>query len=121
MKRDTSSGGGVILSLSLFLIGIAGALLTATTALVVWLAGWIGVIYASLAVCALYLLLALCCYLFSLRKVVQRISRQLRTVSYVADLIEQGYDWVLQQFSAVLGAFQRLIEQISLKLKEPDE
>lgn len=110
-----------MIGLSLFLVGIVGALLTATTALVVWLAGWIGVIYAALAVCLLFVAIAIGSYLLVLRRPMQRIRRQLETVSYVADLIEQGYDWVLQQCSLALGVFQRLIEQISTKTKEPAE
>lgn len=121
MRSNSTSGSSVILSLTLFLIGIVGALLTGTTALIVWLAGWIGVIYASLVVCALYLLLALCCYLFSLRRIVRRIARQLQTVSYVADLIEQGYDWTLRQCSMLLNLFQHAIEQLGLKTREPAE
>lgn len=121
MRRNATSGGGLLLSLSLFLIGVVGALLTGTTALIVWLAGWIGVIYASLAVCALFLLLALVCYFVSLRRLVRRIARQLETVSYVADLIEHGYDWALQQGMRLLGSLQQLLERFTLKMREPVE
>lgn len=121
MRRNSTSGGGLLLSLSLFLIGVVGALLTGTTALIVWLAGWIGVIYASLAVCALFLLLALVCYFVSLRRLVRRIARQLETVSYVADLIEHGYDWALRQGMRLLGSLQQLLERFTLKMREPAE
>ncbi len=121
MQKKQTAGGGTVAAFLLFLIGIAGVLLTGTTALVIWLAGWIGVIYAALVVCALFLVMALCCYLFSLRKIIRKIGGRLKTVADVANLIEQGYDWVIRQFSLAVGLFQRALEQLEQTKKEPAE
>lgn len=118
MKRNSTSSGRTLLACLLFLIGIVGAILTATVALVLWLGGWVGLINASLIVCLLYGALAVGCYYLSLRRIAKRISRQLQTVSYVADLIEHGYDWVLERCSMLLGSVQRLLDSFLHKANE---
>ena len=122
MREKSTSGGGFWIALCLFLFGIVGALLTGTTALVIWLSARLGLIAAALIVCLGFILMAICCYWVALREPVRRIRQQLETVSYVADLIEQGYDWVLKQCSQALGLFQRIIvEAITHRTKEPAE
>ena len=109
MERRASSSG-ILLALALFLIGILGALVTALTALIVWLGEWLGVVGASLVVCLGFLLMATLSYLLTLRDAMRQISEQFETVSHVAELIQHGYEWVMRRTSVVWQLLERLLE-----------
>ena len=109
MERRASSSS-VVLALALFLVGILGALVTGLTALIVWLGEWLGVVGASLLVCLGFLLMATLSYLLTLRDAMRQISEQFETVSHVADLIQHGYNWVMQRTSVIWQLLERLLE-----------
>lgn len=108
--RATSSPFGV--ALVIFLIGIAGALLTGTTALLIWLSQWVGLIGASLILCALFIVMATLSYLLVLRQTINRISARFTAISRVASLIQNGYDWVLRKSAMLLQLVEDALDRI---------
>ncbi len=99
------------MGLTLFLIGIAGALLAGLTALIVLLSTWLGIIGAALAVALCFATMALLAYRLSLHATMKRIHKQFETVSYVADLIESGYDWVRGKTALMLRVVEHLLDR----------
>ena len=108
-KRGSSAPLG--LAVILFLIGVVGSLLTATTALIVWLSAWLGVVGASLVICLLCLVTALLSYLLALRGAMRRLDERFDTVSRVASLILNGYDWLLHQSAGLLRLFEQMFKR----------
>ncbi len=110
MSQKANSGvGGVTLALLLSLGGMLGALLTALTALVVWLSGWMALHWAALVAMLCSATLALLSYFLVLHRRIKQLVRKFSTISYVADLIEGGYDWVRSQIALLLRFVERLL------------
>ena len=111
-SRKNNSGGGFLIGLLHFMVGVAGALLSGLTALIVWLSSWLGVTMAALVVSLLFMLIALLSYALSLHGTIKRIGKQFETVSYVADLIESGYDWVRGKTALALRVVEQLLDRL---------
>lgn len=102
MGKRTERRSHLGLALILFVVGTAGALLTGITALLVWLSEWLGFAGAALVICVLFSLVALLSYLLTIRDTLRRATARLETVSDVAILIQEGYDWVVRKASLLL-------------------
>lgn len=83
-----------MVGLTLFVAGLVGALLAGAAALIILLGRWVGLVGAAGLTALLSALVAAISYRVWLHPALKSIDRQLETVAYVADLIEQGYDWV---------------------------
>lgn len=98
MADASTRRGGLAAGILLFAVGIFGALITGTTALVLWLASRIGSIsQAAFVVCMLFVLLAIISYRLSIRDTVERLRAKLDTIAEVAGIFKRGYVWVLRQ------------------------
>lgn len=98
--------GSLAAAAALFTIGLFGALITGLAALVLWLAEWIGsVALAAFIVFLFFCVLAAVSYLLTIREAIERSRAQLDTVSEVAGLLKQGYDWMLHKGLFLLQFF----------------
>ncbi len=95
-----------------FVVGAVGALLAGLAALVLWLSTHIGLLGASIVVFLGCSLLAGLSYRLSIRPAMRRMEEKLETISYVADLIERGYDWIGGKESLLLRIIEHLLDRL---------
>ncbi len=99
MESGKSSGGNFVAALLFFVLTALAAACILLTALVVWLSELLGSLSVSAAILGgCFTLIALCIYLFSLRRSIERMREQMETVYDVARLAKEGYDWVNDKF-----------------------
>ena len=98
--------GSLAAAAALFTIGLFCALITGLAALVLWLAEWVGsVALAAFIVFLFFCVVALVSYLLTIRDAIERSRAQLDTVSEVAGLLKQGYDWMMHKGLFLLQFF----------------
>ena len=106
IRSSSARTGSLAAAAALFTIGLFGALITGLAALVLWLAEWVGsVALAAFIVFLFFCVVALVSYLLTIRDAIERSRAQLDTVSEVAGLLKQGYDWMMHKGLFLLQFF----------------
>lgn len=99
MGNGKSSGGNFVVALLFFVVTVLAASCILLTAFVVWLSELLGSLPVAAGILGgCFTLIALCIYLFSLRRSIERMRERMETVYDVAQLAKEGYDWVNDKF-----------------------